>query len=483
MTFMQSLKIIFFLFFIYSIEAQTIAGKLINEESKTPVSFAHITILNEIGVVSNEDGNFSLHLNGKYQNEIVEISALGFEILKIPVKDFKPEMEILMKTTDLILDEVVVGNSVNPIAIIEKYKENYATNHVYDQLAITYFTRSKETFFPKILEIESEKINFQNKKEFQKQMDDFTKTFVGKKTFGFTESLFEVYYDGKKRNINPIKALKMNAENGLDIDNFENKFFKSTFQSLKSLYTYKIKSGWIPLEKDVSLNELEKEEAAQDTLSSKTISYRIYGGSIKQKDFINKTNLYDYEFEGMTNIQGFSCYHLSFKTEKSRAKYKGNLYINSDDYAMIQYDYALEDDKKEFGINLKWIFGVKFNTFESSARGQFARSNKGFYYPILSRTSSSDYAYIHRGLSMKENHPNRSERKILKLDFKIEMIVSSVDEVVVLETKEINSELFDPLNFPKFVLYETKTKYDPDYWLPYNVLEATKEIKQFEVKN
>ena len=253
---MQNLKIILFLFFIHSIEAQTISGKLISEENKTPIPFAHITILNEIGVVSNDEGNFSLHLNAKYQNEKVEISALGFEILTIPVKDFKPEMEILMKTTDLVLDEVVVGNSVNPIEIIEKYKENYTKNHVYDKQAITYFTRTKETIFPEILEIESEKVNFQNKKEFQKQIDDFIKTFVGKKTIGFKEALFEVYYDGNKRNIHPMKALKMNAENGLDIDNFENGFFKSTFKSLKSPYTYKIKTGWIPIEKDFSTDEI-----------------------------------------------------------------------------------------------------------------------------------------------------------------------------------------------------------------------------------
>jgi hypothetical protein len=477
---MQIFKILSLLFFVQSLQSQTISGKLIDADSKNPIPYAHITISDVVGVVSNEEGYFSMHLNENFKNETVQISALGYETLKISVKDFNSEMEILMKTTDLVLDEVIVGNFNNPNLIINKYVENAQKNHFFDQQRMLCFTRRKETFLPKELNIELLKISYQDKNQFQKQINDFTSKFKNQKAKSFEEHLMEVHFMGKAKKVNPLKALKLNDENGLDMDNFQDKFILNTFSTLKSPYTYRIKTGVIPLEKEVSIDEIIASEKELDTLSKKDFRvFEIYG-LITHLEFIKKQDLYDYTLLGIKNIQGMSCYHISFVPSRNKGKYKGNLFINMDDFALIRYEYALHEDKKEFGLNLKFLLGVKVNTFASSEVAQFAPTKNGSYYRIFNRKEMSNYAYIHRSLTMTENNPKRSERKKLKMDFEFEVISESIEEMVVLEMENIAEEEIKDLKTNEFVLYETKYKYDPNFWQPYNVLQATKEIKQFD---
>jgi len=477
---MKYLHLAFFLLLTPLAFSQFISGKLLDKNTKESISYAHITISNEIGVVSNEEGLFSLKIDEKYANSIVQISALGYEIVKIAVGNFTPDMEILMLPTDLILDEVIVGIYNNPIEIINKYVENSQKNHSFNNQRMLCFTRTKESYLPSEFEIDVEEISFYDKKKFQKQINEFVNQFKGKNATSFTENLYEIYFLGKKTKVNPLKAMKLKSDNGLDIDNFQEKFLLNTFKHLESPYSYRIKSGWIPLEKDVSLDEMNSDDQEYDTLQMKNINFYAYNELITFKEFVKSPKLYDYKLEGIKKVQGFSCYHISFKSAKNKGKYKGNLFINEADFALIRYQYELDDDKKEFGLNLKWILGIKVNTFESSKEVQFAQNKEGFYYPILSRTTKSDYAYVHRGLTMKENNPERSKRKKMKLDFKIEMVTKSVNEKVILEIENTREDVLENVKFNEFVLYENKFKYDPDFWQPYQVLEATQEIKSID---
>ena len=54
-------------------------GKVIDAETKEPVSFATIRIQNKaIGVISNDDGGFAIPLEFKEIGEILEITSMGF---------------------------------------------------------------------------------------------------------------------------------------------------------------------------------------------------------------------------------------------------------------------------------------------------------------------------------------------------------------------------------------------------------------------
>jgi hypothetical protein len=460
--------------------AQTIKGRIMDSTNGNPVVYAHVFINNKSGAVSNQEGFFKINIDEGVDSVVLKISALGYENLEVTVQVPTQDLEISMKPNVFQLDEVVVGNSLSPRQIIQKYTENVPKNHFIKDQRMRVFTRTQDYFLPNELDIELLKISFDDKGKFQNKINQFTSEFRDKKAVSFTEKLFDVYFSGKKYQVHPLKALKLKPDNVLDLDNFQEKFFMFTFKSLESPYTYKIKSGWIPIEREVSLQKMTQEASVSDTLNTKNAFLHIPSSYISHLEFIKKPDLYDYTLEGIVDVQGFSCYHISFVSAGRKGKYKGNLYINEEDFAMIRYQYGLEDGKREFGLNLKWVLGIKVQENENTHEVQFAKSASGFYYPIFSRKSASSYAYVHRGLSMKENHPKRSLRKILKLDFKIEMTTRQVEEKVVMEVTSVDPQEVEKMTFPTFVLYDVQNQYDPLYWHPYPVLEATKEIKRID---
>lgn len=60
-------------------QSEFIYGKILDAETKEPVSFATIRIQNKaIGVISNDDGGFAIPLEFKEIGEILEITSMGF---------------------------------------------------------------------------------------------------------------------------------------------------------------------------------------------------------------------------------------------------------------------------------------------------------------------------------------------------------------------------------------------------------------------
>ena len=456
--------------------SQTLKGKIIDKKSNLPVVYAHVLLPNEYGVVSNQEGVFTLVLKDEHLNVEVKISALGYETITMNSNNLSQNIVIAMEPSEFILDEVVVGNSINAHQIIENYVKNSSKNHKISNQKLVCFKRTQESILPEEMSIEVERANFQDKKEFQKKLDDFSNKFRNKKTSNYKEYLYEIYSNDKTSKVNLVKGLKLKDEHGLDMDNFENVFFENVFKDLKSPYTYKIKSGWIPLDRKASLDKMDNANVSDSLIGKNIHNFRLLNFATNL-DFIKTPKLYDYVFEGIKDIHGFSCYHISFLPQKRKGKYKGNMYINTEDFAMIHYKYELEEDKKEFGINLKWILGIKINSFGRSQEVVFTKSKDGLYFPLMSRVTSSDYAYIHRGLTMKENHPKRSKRKVLELDFKFEMTQQSQEEVLIVDAESITNEAFEKVQVKDFIIFETKFKYDPLYWNEFNVLEATKEMK------
>lgn len=472
--------LIHFFFMTTMAFTQSIKGRIVDVTNGNPVVYAHVFINNKSGVLTNQEGYFNIKTEVEIASLVLKISALGYESLEVTVSNPTEKLEIKMKPSVFQLDEVVVGNSLSPKQIIDKYIENVPKNHFLKNQRMRVFTRTKEYILPYELDVELLKISFDDKGKFQNKINQFTNEFRNKKAVNFTEKLFDVYYS--KYQIHPLKALKLKPDNVLNLDNFQEKFFLYTFKSLESPYTYKIKSGWIPLERDVSLKKMTQNAVVNDTLHSKNSFLHVPSGYISHLEFIKKPNLYEYTLEGIVEVQGFSCYHISFVSAGRKGKYQGHLYIHEEDFAMIRYQYGLEEGKREFGLNLKWVLGIKVQENENTHEVQFAKSASGFYYPIFSKSITSNYAYIHRGLSMKENHPKKFLRKILKLDFKIEMTTREVEEKVVIELESVDPHEVEKMTFPSFILYDVQNQYDPLYWHPYPVLEATSDIKKM-VKN
>lgn len=462
----------------FSGAAQVLKGKIVDASSQEPIGYATVQLSPNYGVITNQEGDFSLLQKDFPDVTLVQISHIGYEEIKITIKDLSNQPVIALQPSSTLLNEVVLGPTLTASQILQKYIDSSKTNHVFSSMRVRYFSRSKEGFVPKKFEIDLKKVSFANKKELQKKIDEFEKKFNNKEIFGFTEVLTDVFATSKGVVKQNLKALKMVDADGLNMDNFQEKFFEHTFQKLESPYTYRIKSGIIGLEKDVSMKKITEEAKVADTLKNGKGYYALGYGMITHRDFIAKRDIYDYTLEGTRMINGMLCYHLTFSPRKNKAKYEGELYINTDDFGMVYYKYKLAPGKSEFSLNLKWVLGVKFDSYDDRLEVLLNKSPSGTYYPQFIKRSNASYVYIDRSLTLTENHPDRSERKKMKFNFLVEMIASTDDEIIAVEMEPYDSETI--ITPPAYILYDVKREYDANYWSGYTILEATEGLRNFK---
>ncbi|MGB5429071.1 carboxypeptidase-like regulatory domain-containing protein [Eudoraea sp.] len=92
-------------------QSEFIYGKIIDAETKEPVSFATIRIQNKaIGVISNEDGGFKIPLKYQALGNVLEVSSMGYETKTILISELiTNEINIIYLNVGIIeLEEAVL---------------------------------------------------------------------------------------------------------------------------------------------------------------------------------------------------------------------------------------------------------------------------------------------------------------------------------------------------------------------------------------
>lgn len=127
--------LLIFLFFISTVAAAqnvTISAKIIDKETREPLVFASIGIANKaIGTISNLQGEFDFHFPAQYRNDILTISILGYRSFEAPCWTLldKPDLVIEMEKTTIVLQEVVVKDSLSGGEVLhialERVEQNY----------------------------------------------------------------------------------------------------------------------------------------------------------------------------------------------------------------------------------------------------------------------------------------------------------------------------------------------------------------------
>lgn len=111
-------------------------GRVIDEESKEPISYAIVAIRGETyGITTNSDGLFTLKIPDDYHDRHVYVSHLGYQSQYLPVELFdNARLEILMKTEYIPILEVLI-RYYDPLVILtdalRKIRENYSQEPSY----------------------------------------------------------------------------------------------------------------------------------------------------------------------------------------------------------------------------------------------------------------------------------------------------------------------------------------------------------------
>lgn len=494
---------ILFLFIIYAAFGQNITGKVIDNNTSEIISYANIVINERENSISNEEGYFTLSENGIDDKTTLTISCIGYVVQKITVQELKGMQNIVKLTPSVFeLYEVNVSNNkLSPNDIINNVKVNFKTNYPYSfkPKKDLIFFRETNNFKPKILDVEIDKSTGFSKealKTANAQMTSFTSKLKTNPPKHFIDFICNKYsYVTKKDDKNlyvskleVMKATKLkDATNSVALDDLEKTTTDIVLKHLDSTKYYRVKSGLFGSRDTISMrkdfNKRKNKNAKNQLTEAKSkLDVFINTNSIantSKYDFIHTPENYEYKYEGASfSDQEELIYELSFKPKKSKAKYKGTLYISESDFAVIRADYKLEEGKKLNSLNLKLILGVKSSENISNGTVIYKKNpiDNGYILHYVSHESGK-YFYINRPLKFIEL--TAGEKDVFALDLKVEGNSFEKQEYLNINRSESNELVIENIKEKDFNYLQIK-KYDPKIWKDYSAIEPTEEMKQFK---
>lgn len=485
--------ILLILFGNYLLSAQSLQGRVVEAKTQEGIPFVTVQLGTNYGVISNDEGYFILQRRATDEETPLIFSSMGFESIEIPLGDFENNQVIELSPATYELDEVLLfDKALTAEEVIEKFNANKKENHQLENSKVQVFARYNDEYKAETFGIDVKKASFlsrSERKEMNKNMEDLGEKIQENPSKSYRERLIDIYAFEDTLVNEYQKALDLiNREKTFNTDDIQDQVFYELLKSLKSPNSFKVKTGIIPLDRDLSLNDViedmenEKFKIPDTIFNKNTWTSKGYKRKATrfENDFFTSPKYYTYELVGVTKAYGEPCYHIKFKPDRRKGKYVGDLYIHTQDFGIISYKYDLEEGKKAMNVNLKFVLGIKANTFVDSGFLIFSRTGEKAYYPKYIKQTDGSYAYVNRSLSFKENNQKRKERKQLKLVFELEYNLLETSEYVGVQYESITPNLIDSLSTKEYTLIDEVETYDANYWKNYNIIEATEAIKRYE---
>ncbi len=502
---MHSIKSLLIFIFILLIKGNCYSQELNStiKDAKTKEAIPYVTVIlsNKKGIITNEEGHFSLSIDNSTEKDSLFISCIGYESINKPILEFNDSIIYLAPKT-IELNEVLVSN--------KNYTAKEIINLVKDSLNTNYSKTltKKKLFFRESYHQNLDKTNYtfmkSTIKELNKNFLDNVLNNIPKKSSSYTEILCDLYgnYNKEEQKINTLKACRLYDKNSdLDISKLEEKFNDIIKKNVKPNSYFKIKSGIFGTKIDAKEMGLFEEAKKDSATIKKEIEKRKKQEELKKANFslwkrksiarlfehlffMNKTNLniitksnrYEFELKDFTFLGNAPVYILSFKPKRG-ADYKGILYVNADDFAIIRLDY--ENVK-----NLKSIKLLGISYQEHIARGKmiFSKNEENKYDLRFYEKETGSRSGIRRPLKIIEkNKIVKGKNKQNELYVKLDMAMTSINkyEIVVFDTEKITKTQFDNYKENNKIIPTHLNKYDPEFWKGYSIIEPNQAIKEF----
>ncbi len=454
------------------------------------------------GMITNEEGRFTFLLDKSVAaTDSLFISCIGYESIGKPLGQFT-EKTIVLRPKAIELKNVIVSNKqYSADEIIELVQDNLEKNYSSNLTKKRLFYRNSS--FQRM-----NKLNYSLKKStiaaFNKKFIDSIIRTVPKSNSYYTEVLGDLYgnYDSEKQKLNLIKASKLYDKSmELDFERLEEKFNTIIKENVKTDSYFKIKSGLFGTKVDAdelfesevdstdvaTLNkELEEKKKNEEEEKKNFATYRrkMLGAILNylpihedsDLNFISKSRKYEFTLQDFTYLGENAVYVIDFKPKRS-ADYKGTLYINSDDFALIRADYENVKSLKTFKL-----LGISMNEHLSRGKIIFSRGIDNSYSLRYFESESGNRIGIKRPLKIIEmNKRVKGRNKQNELSGKVDLALTNIEkkEVVVFETSSISNPDFEAFKENNTILPTYMPNYDPEFWKGYNIIEPNTAIKEF----
>ena len=484
------------------VQAQTLSSVIIDSATQKPIPYVTVQLKNK-GIITNEEGRFTFQLDKTIkETDSLLISCIGYASIGKPLNQFT-ESVIVMAAKAIELNPVIVTNkNFTPEEIVEKVEENISKNYNLE------FTK-KRIFLRETSESRFLKTNYVIKKstikEFNRTFFDSLITIMPKNSTYYTEVLGDLYTssdDDDEHKLELIKASELYDKSlELDFEVLEEKFNKIAKENVKTDSYFKIKSGLFgaKIEGDeffesevdstdvAALNKkLEEEKKNKEDRKKNFSSYKrnTLGGLyenlpiFKDTDYnvLFKPGRYKFTLDDFTYLGDAAVYVISF-TPKRSEDFKGRLFINSDDFALIRMDFENVKLLRDFSL-----LGISMKEYLEKGKAIFTKGDDQKYHLSYYDVTKGTRVGIKRPVKIIElNKVVKGRNKQNELSMKIDLAFGNINRYELIEFNEttINSSQFEAFKEDNDVLPTYMPNYDPEFWKGHNIIEPNQAIKAF----
>jgi len=478
-------------------QAQEISAVVLDANSRQPIPYATIQYGSNLGVITNDEGRFSIK---KPNINAITVSSLGYSTLAIDVKDIKDET-IYLAASNIELKNVFLTNkNLTGREIVKKAKENVSRNYNFDLTHKKIFFRESNVSHVKRFDLQVDKSTFP---ELDQDLMNRISENIPRYNDSYKEVLGDFYGNYKKQKIQIIKAANLhNPQSTAGLTELTNKLERILKDNIKEDSFLRIKTGLLGVKMDAEDLELGKNQnkkiAAEDkTEEQKEIDHIQSQKNLKTSttnkikrlmdtmlwneeiplDIFSSSNKYKFEVDGYTEMGNEIVYIISFEPKRG-ADFKGKMYVNTIDFGIHRIDYVNMKPLKKFRL-------LGISTADDIYRGKmifFKNEATGKYDPAYLERETGESFGIDRPLTIIEKNRNvKGRRKQNELDMDIKINVGQVSklQLVIYENSSLGDMEYASQLASKPFEYKTFKVYNPQFWQGYNIIEPNAAIKAF----
>ncbi|SDQ49840.1 hypothetical protein [Flagellimonas zhangzhouensis] len=494
-------KTLFLTYFVtlmaFPLAAQSISSRLVDAKTQNGIPYATIQYGEHKGVITNEEGRFSFVLEeGATLPDSIYVTSMGYEKKGFTLEQLQDSLVFLNAKAIELSGVYVFDKELDVEDIIDKMIENIPNNVNKSPVKQRFFLRKAELANMEKVDFGFEKSSIE---ELNKELMDSIARSIPKNASHYTESFGDLYKNNTKYKLNIIKAADLYDKR--DVSSFEDlaehmeEIFK---QNVKPGSYLKIKSGIFSekIQVDSILDTLDDERVDQvkkvkaqvekDSVSGLVDSQRwsfqemlsqLYYKEDTKLNLIDKYNRYEFKLAGYADIGDAGVYVVDFWPKRSSADFKGRLYINIEDFAVMRLDFFNVQRLRNFKL-----LGITYRETVYKGTMRFAKLSNGKYDLQFMDFSDGKYFGIDRPLKVVEKNKHvkgRRKQNELKLNIDFRMNITNKWELVVFDQDQIAENEFKNYKEDKTVRATYMPRYNPEFWKGYTIMEPNQAIRGF----
>ncbi|MET1260271.1 carboxypeptidase-like regulatory domain-containing protein [Flagellimonas sp. DF-77] len=486
--------------FPFFLAAQEFSSQLLDAKTKKGIPYATIQYGENKGVITNEEGRFSFSLDASPTAlDSVYISSMGYAKQGFTLEQLQDSIVLLRPRAIELSGVYLFDKELSVDDIVTKMKERLPGNINNEPIKQRYFLR--QSVFGNI-----QKVDFGFEKstieEIDKALIDSIAGAIPKNSHHYTETFGDFYQNDNEYKVNVLRAAELYDKK--DIGSFEElgERMETVFKkNIKPDSYLKIKSGIFSqkVQVDEILEDMETDEATQeqaeivekeiqrDTTSGladsqkwifKELLGEVFYEEDTKMDVVDKSRKYRFELKGYAEIDDSGVYVVDFEP-KGGADFKGRLFINIEDFAVMRIDFENLKNLRNFRL-----LGIFYRETLYKGSMQFAKLGNGRYAIKFADFNFGRWFRLDRPLKVIEKNKNvkgRRKQNELSLNIDFRMANTNKWELVVYENTLIDAEQYKAAKIDKSIEATYMPSYDPEFWKGYTIMEPNQTIREFTV--